>query len=270
MMRRAKAFTLIELLLVITIIGLLLAVLLPALGQALGRVRAFQCQNNLRLLGSCFTQYFRSTGGTMPPLLSGGRPEPAWQQMREEAGLTLAPGTNGGYHWPVLLWPYHKKLSLYICPCDPNADLRGDIFGTGLAPGSPFLDAPPESYGLNTMLFRQAAGTRQFAGASWGLRPGVFQNELVFTTWNEQKLAIPQIESRILLFCGTSGFTVGHPANVAWRDNGLAAQRFLWHPSPGPPAFTDASGYGAVYLFFDGRAEYRLDPPTRWEWALDQ
>lgn len=268
-MRRAKAFTLIELLLVITIIGLLVGMLLPALGQALGRMRALECQSNLRHLGSCFTQYFRSNNGTWPPLLSVGRPEPAWQQMAQEAKLTLAPGTNGGYHWPVLLWPYHRSLSLYICPCDPNGSARGDIFGTGLASGSPFLDAPPESYGLNTMLFRQSAANRQYAGANWGLGSGVFQNELVFTTWNEQKQMIPQIESRILMFCGTSGFTVGHPSNVAWRDNGLAAQRFQWHPSPGPAAFADATGYGAVYLYFDGRAEYRLDEPTRWEWALD-
>jgi type II secretory pathway pseudopilin PulG len=269
MIKRLTAFTLIELLLVITIVGLLVAVLLPALGQAIGRVRALECQANLRQLGKCFTQYFRSNGGTMPPLGSVGRPEPAWQEMAQEAGLTLAPGTSGGYHWPVLLWPYHHCLALYTCPCDPSTSQRGDIFGTGLAPGSPFTDAPPESYGLNTLLFRQAPGTRQFAGANWGLRAGEFQNELVFTTWNEQKQTIPQMESRILMFCGTSGFTVGHPGNVAWRDNGLA-QRFQWHPWPGPAAFADGPGYGAVYLFFDGRAEYRLDEPTRWEWALDR
>jgi hypothetical protein len=77
------------------------------------------------------------------------------------------------------------------------------------------------------------------------------------------------MESRILMVCGTSGFTVGHPANVAWRDTGLA-QRYEWHPWSGPEAFASATGYGTVYLFFDGRAEYRLDEPTRWEWALDQ
>jgi hypothetical protein len=235
--------------------------------------RGLQCLDNLRTLGRCLTQYYDDHRQTFPPMQAMGRNDRLIDDIAEEAGLTRSQSKHaGGYHWSLILWPYHRDLRTYTCPLDPMADRRGGFGEDGkVHPGSPFVDAPPESYGLNTMLFRSVFKLRQRAGASWGLKPGVFQSPLTFTTRNDQERFIPDLNRRIVMFCGMSGFPVGHQSNVAWRDSGLSnvARRTEWHPHPADEPFIDAPGLGSYYLFFGGTAEYREELPSRYEWALD-
>ena len=49
--RRPCAFTLVELLVVVAIIGILISILLPVLGSARSRMRALKCMSNLRTIG---------------------------------------------------------------------------------------------------------------------------------------------------------------------------------------------------------------------------
>ncbi len=63
---RKKAFTLVELLVVVAIIALLVSILLPALGQARAQARKVVCSSKLRQLQLCATCYVEDNRGKFP------------------------------------------------------------------------------------------------------------------------------------------------------------------------------------------------------------
>ena len=94
-----RAFTLVELLVVITIIGILIALLLPAVQAAREAARKLQCQNNLKQLGLA-VQNYNTTWGKFPLAVSiqnGQRPETAY---------------NWGANWVIAILPYIENQAL--------------------------------------------------------------------------------------------------------------------------------------------------------------
>jgi len=72
---RAGAFTLVELLCVMAIIGILAALILPAVNQSKARVKRIECENNLHQLGVAFQLFLHDHDDKFPmavPVASGG------------------------------------------------------------------------------------------------------------------------------------------------------------------------------------------------------
>lgn len=68
--RRRRAFTLVELLVVIAVIATLIGILLPALGSAKQNAKRIECLNNLRQLGVSVTMYMDTESkGALPEIL---------------------------------------------------------------------------------------------------------------------------------------------------------------------------------------------------------
>ena len=90
-----KAFTLVELLVVITIIGILIALLLPAVQAAREAARRTQCRNNLKQIGLACHNYAQSNRSFPPGTISHIIPAPTtatgWPILASEANQASTP-----------------------------------------------------------------------------------------------------------------------------------------------------------------------------------
>jgi len=110
-----RAFTIIELLVVIAIIGVLAALLLPAVGRTKESGRRASCANNLRQLAVAVHLYANDYEGLLPP-------------------RTLAE------QWPAQLLSCYQNLNVLICPTEAPPGPPGDPTQA---------DAAPRSYIMN-------------------------------------------------------------------------------------------------------------------------
>lgn len=76
-MKHRRAFTLVELLAVVTLIGILIAILLVAVQQVRESARGMQCRNNLKQMGLALHNY-HSSHNTFPPGIVSRLANPVW------------------------------------------------------------------------------------------------------------------------------------------------------------------------------------------------
>lgn len=102
-LRSRRAFTLVELLVVIAIIGILVAMLLPAVQAAREAARRMSCGNNQKQIGLALHNY-HDIHKTFPT---------AAFVHYDRSGRTQPPGDESGWGWLVAIMPFMEQAPLY-------------------------------------------------------------------------------------------------------------------------------------------------------------
>jgi prepilin-type N-terminal cleavage/methylation domain-containing protein len=147
--RSTKAFTLVELLVVIGIIGLLVAILMPALARARKEAQAVQCASNLKQIGYAIALYMNQNKGYISRFSNSTN----WQNPAKKTEM-IDPTNYDKAYWGVI-YAVTGKLpkSLFSCP---SAALGQSADGLTFDQGSIYTSYSQNSYGGQNSGFSDA------------------------------------------------------------------------------------------------------------------
>lgn len=272
-----RGLTLVELLVVIAIIGLLAAILLPAVQAARETARRAQCTNNLKQIGIALQNYHDQSGSLPPGYISGF--------------TSTGDDTGPGWGWASFLLPKVEQKAaydaiqfslpiespanatarllefpVYLCPSDSTAKAwwawtRDPVTGAPVAQicqvGAAnyvgmYGDSEPGVDG-NGLFFRNSfIRLRDITdGLSQTIAAGERSHDFGDATW------VGSVTGAVLFPDDNNGIGFARPENSTGMVLGHAGEGF----GPGDPTadvnqFYSPHGRGVNFLFADGHVRY--------------
>jgi prepilin-type N-terminal cleavage/methylation domain-containing protein/prepilin-type processing-associated H-X9-DG protein len=142
---RRSGFTLIELLVVIAIIGILIALLLPAVQKVRDAANRARCANNMKQIGIGLHNY-HNNHGTLPPGVQNPNERPVPPNP-----TTFPNGAHAWWSWMAQMLPFIEQDATYKV-ADDHAKKGGTNFWPWGLPASPQKQNPVLGYTIQTWI----------------------------------------------------------------------------------------------------------------------
>ena len=209
-------FTLVELLVVVAIMGLLLALLLPAVQAARESARRVHCVSGMRQIGIALHHFADAHGGRMPKVFGHADAGGADDERRT---------------WITTLAPFLESVDeIRICPNDPHHDWR--------------LGNHSTSYILNSYLVYDEPRSKLNTGP-------IARSDKRLDRLRESKNTIVAFESAL----DPSVAHQDHTHSYNWFSAWNVANKHVFAEMRGEVAVDRHAGGVANYLFADGHVE---------------
>lgn len=218
----ARAFTLIELLLVVTIIALLVGLLIPAVQKVRERANQLSCQSKLGNVGLALIQ-FADANGSLPSgfrskLIGGVETGPGWgwasevlpwldqDPLSRSIDFSASPLDAKNEAWRK------NRLPIFLCPSDPVPD-AWDVELPLTRTKRPETGEEDPNYPFTEVQFQGEVAPASYVGLSGTTPVELAGNGLLFRNSRVKKRDIEDGESHTLLVSERAswvGMTVWH------------------------------------------------------------